>query len=124
MSDPRTLSLADYVPVRGYGVLVTPPVMRWPSKRAAEVLDYSFDITHALEPSRDGITSALARVIPSANSADLVAGSISNTGCTIKTTLSAGVAGTRYTVILTVGTVAGRVLEFAIVIFVKSDTDP
>ena len=124
MSDPRTLSLADYVPVRGYGVLVTPPVMRWPSKRAAEVLDYSFDIRHALEPSRDSITSALARVIPSSNSADLVAGSISNTGCTIKTTLSAGVAGTRYTVILTIGTVAGRVLEFAIAIFVKSDTDP
>jgi hypothetical protein len=118
--DAYTLQLADYLPVRSYGVLIAPPVMAWPGKRAAEQRNYALDITSDLAPTRDAITSALVRVIP-ANTGDLAASNIAVLGCAISTTLSGGIAGTRYTVILTAGTVSGRILEYAITITVAAD---
>lgn len=119
--DAYTLLLADYQPSRSYGVLVAPPVMCWPNKRVAERRNYTLDITPDLAPTRDAIISALARIIP-ASDGDLAASNIAVVGCSIIATLSAGNAGTRYTVVLTAGTVSGRILEYAVTIAVVADT--
>jgi hypothetical protein len=100
-----------FVPVpRGTPAGATTPLC-WPAKDPADVLDYRLDITAALVGNEgDGIATLDVAIFP-ANPGDLVLSSAVADGPAAVLWLSGGQAGTTYTVTVTIGTNAGRVLS-------------
>lgn len=110
-SRARCVALEGLLPLpRGVMPTDLPPLV-WPIKDPGDVLDYSLDVSAALagDPS-DTVATVDATIQPNGNAGDLTVGRIVSGGQSAVLWLSAGVAGTTYSVQLTVGTLKGRVI--------------
>jgi hypothetical protein len=90
--------------------------LRWPDKDPADVLDYALDWSDqlSLTSPADTISSATWTV-----PAGLTAGAQSVLGGVATIWLSAGVAGTDYTITCRIVTAGARTLERSVMLFVK-----
>jgi hypothetical protein len=90
--------------------------LRWPDKDPADVLDYALDWSDqlSLTSPADAISSATWTV-----PAGLTAGVESVLGGVATIWLSAGVAGTDYTITCRIVTAGARTLERSVMLFVK-----
>ncbi len=90
--------------------------LRWPDKDPADVLDYALDWSDqlSLTSPADTISSATWTV-----PAGLTAGAQFVVGGLATTWLSAGVAGTDYTITCRIVTAGARTLERSVRLFVK-----
>jgi hypothetical protein len=87
------------------------PVLVWPIKDPGDVLDYTLDLSPALAgDSTEQVATVGVTVSPTGNPGDLAVGQIVGNGTRAVIWLSAGVAGTIYSVQVTVGTLKGRVI--------------
>ena len=99
------------------GVPVTAPTApSWPTKDPADVLDYQFDIAPALTGNDGDAVATLDVTITPANPGDLSLASAAADGARAVLWLQGGLAGTTYTVTLTVGTQAGRTLSRSVLL--------
>ena len=121
-SSARRVRLEGFLPVpRGSAPgPVLPPV--WPSKDPGDVLDYEIDTSAALLDSEaDALATVTATVLPSG---ELTVGTTSTMGQVAVLWLSGGIAGTIYTVQVTLGTVGGRTLARAVMLPVLALASP
>ncbi len=113
-------SNARYVQVDGFVAtprgpqVPAPKALAWPEKDPGDTLDYVFDITPALTGNPGDTINNLDITVSPANPGDLTLVSAAADGACIVLWLSGGQSQTVYTVTVTVGTTAGRVLARSI----------
>ncbi len=96
------------------------PRPSWPIKDPADVLDYQFDIAPALTGADgDAVATLDVSIIP-ADPGGVAVVSAAADGARAVLWLGGGLAGTTYTVTLTIGTQAGRVLSRAVLLPVQA----
>lgn len=123
-SSARTLLLDSFVPVARGSSALAPAPLAWPVKDPADVLDYQFDISAALVGNDgDGIATLDVSIGPNAPG-DLTLNAVSADGASAVLWLSAGQAGTVYTVTLSITTLNGRSLQRTILLPVLSLSSP
>ena len=115
-SAARVLVMDGFVPgPRGVSAqAVAAPT--WPAKDPADVLDYQFDIAPALTGNDGDAVATLDVGISPSSPGDLSLASAAADGSRAVLWLQGGVAGTTYTVTLTVGTQAGRMLSRSVLL--------
>ncbi len=112
----RRVVLDGFVPVPR-GASAAPSVLVWPAKDPADVLDYELDITAALAGNdTDTIATVDVVTVPT----DLVCTATAADGNLVILWLSAGTAGTTYSVRVSIGTAGGRSIARAIQLPVQS----
>jgi hypothetical protein len=110
----RRVVLDGFAPVPRGASQATPPLLSWPAKDPADVLDYVFDISAAVA-GHPADSIAAVEVVPSpAGAGHLTVGEILADGRTAVVWLSGGQAGTTYRLQVTITTESGRVLGRAI----------
>lgn len=114
-SAARMLVLDGFVPGPRGGRTPNPlsaiPLPSWPAKDPGDVLDYQFDIAPALSGNDGDAVATLDVAISPSNPGDLALASAAADGARAVLWLGGGVAGTIYSVTITLGTQAGRVLS-------------
>lgn len=115
-SRARALTIDSFVPVpRGASASVPAP-LNWPSKDPNDVLDYGLDIAPAVFGNAgDSILTLDVSVTPS-EPGDIVVNNVSADGTVAVIWLSAGQAGTVYTITVLITTQAGRTLQRSILL--------
>lgn len=110
----RRVVLDGFAPVPRGASLSTPPLLSWPAKDPADVLDYVFDISAAVA-GHPADAIAAVEVVPSpAGAGHLTVGEIAVDGRMAVVWLSGGQAGTTYRLQVTITTESGRVLGRAV----------
>ncbi len=115
-------SNARYVQIDGFvatprGPQIPPPqALAWPEKDPGDTLDYVFDIAPALTANPGDSIATLDVVLSPANPGDISLVSAAADGARVVLWLSGGQVQTNYTVTVTVGTAAGRVLARSILL--------
>jgi hypothetical protein len=123
-SSARRLVLDGFVPVPRGTVPAVPAPLSWPAKDPADVLDYEFDISAALEGNEgDGIASLSVTISPDATG-DLVMNSMAADGPMAVMWFAGGQAGTTYIVRITATTQSGRTIGRAVLLPVQSLSAP
>lgn len=119
-------STARVVILDGFGAVprgtinVPLPPLSWPAKDPGDTLDYVVDISEAVAgDAGDTITTLDVSISPN-NAGDLALQSSSADGTEAILWLSAGIPGTTYTVNLSIGTNAGRLIARSITLPVVS----
>ena len=115
-SAARVLVLDGFVPRPRGAPAVVPPLLAWPAKDPADVLDYQFDIAPALSGNDGDAVATLDVTISPANPGDLSLASAAADGARAVLWLAGGQVGTTYSVTLTIGTQAGRVLSRSVLL--------
>ena len=115
-SAARVLVVDGFIPgPRGVPVQVLASPA-WPAKDPGDVLDYQFDISPALcGNDGDGVATLDVTISP-ANPGDLSLASAAADGARAVLWLQGGQAGTTYSVTLTIGTQAGRMLSRSVLL--------
>ena len=90
--------------------------LSWPAKDPADVLDYQFDIAPALTGHAGDAVATLDVAISPSRPGDLSVASAAADGARAVLWLQGGQAGTTYSVTLTMGTQAGRVLSRSVML--------
>lgn len=115
-SSARTVVIDSFVPVPRGSVAVAPVPLNWPTKDPSDVLDYLLDIAPAVVGNAgDAIATLTVSVSPSLPG-DLTVNSVAADGTVAVLWLSAGQAGTVYTVTLYITTTSGRTLQRSILL--------
>ena len=110
-STARTVVIDSFIPVPRGSTAVAPPPLNWPAKDPNDVLDYRLDIAPAII-GNDGDSIASIDISISPNEpGDLNINSVTADGTAAIFWLSAGQAGTVYTVTIVIGTTNGRILQ-------------
>ena len=109
-SNARLATLDAFVPVPR-GSVIQVPVLNWPAKDPADVLDYQFDFSAALIGNDGDGVAAIDVVIQPNAPGDLSLLSVSADGATAVLWLSLGQVGTNYAVTLSIVTVNGRTIQ-------------
>ncbi len=113
-SSARRVVLDGFAPVPRGTSQMAPPLLAWPAKDPADVLDYELDITAAVA-GHEADSIAAVSVLPSpAGAGHLQVGEIAADGRVAVMWLSGGQAGTTYRLQITVTTASGRVLGRAV----------
>ena len=122
-SSARLVTLDSFVPVpRGSALVV--PVLTWPAKDPADVLDYQLDVSAALVGNDgDTIQTLDVSVQPDAPG-DLTLVSATADGASAVVWLSSGQAGTTYVVTFAIATVSGRTIQRDVQLPVVSLSQP
>ena len=118
-SAARMLMLDGFVPGPRGGQanpLSAIPLPAWPAKDPADVLDYQFDIAPALTGNDGDAIATLDVGISPSNPGDLALASAAADGARAVLWLSGGMAGTIYSVTITIGTQAGRTLSRSVLL--------
>lgn len=123
-SAARTITLDAFVPVPRGTLATVPADLSWPLKDPADLLDYQFDIAPALAGNEGDAISTLDIAISPSAPGDLSLGSAAADGSRAILWLGGGVAGTTYTVTLTLGTQSGRVLARTVLLPVAALATP
>ena len=119
-SAARVIILDAFVPVPRGTAPIIPPPLSWPVKDPDDVLDYQFDIAPALIGNDGDVISTLDVTISPSNTGDLVLNSATADGTKAILWLSAGQAGTTYTVNIHIATEAGRAIARSILLPVSA----
>lgn len=115
-SASRALVLDGFLP-GPRGLPVRPPAtLQWPAKDPGDVLDYQLDIAPAVYGNDGDEISTLDVLITPSNVSDLSLLSSVADGTKAILWLQGGIAGTIYSVALTIGTQAGRQISRAILL--------
>jgi hypothetical protein len=115
-SHARLVSLDSFVAVPRGSAAVAPPPLNWPTKDPGDVLDYLFDIGPAIVGNDgDGIATLDVTLAPAAPG-DLAVNSMTTDGSRVILWLSAGQAGTVYTITLMITTTNGRSLQRSVLL--------
>ena len=123
-SNARLVVLDDSVPTPRGTAPVVPPLLVWPVKGPSDVLDYQLDLTAAIAGDEgDGIATLDVTISP-ANPGDLTLNSSSADGSRAVLWLAGGVAGTIYTVTLSIGLQSGRLLARSVLLPVLPLSSP
>ena len=117
-SAARTVTLDSFIPVPRGGPASPPAPLACPLKDPGDLLDYQFDIAPALIGNDGDAISTLDITIAPAAAGDLALKAASADGSRAVVWLMGGQAGTTYTVTLTIGTQAGRVLARSVLLLV------
>lgn len=113
----RTIAIGGFVPVPRGSSPAVPTTLAWPAKDPGDVLDYQFDVSAALVGNAsDAIASIVATVTPGG----LVVDSTAADGAVAIFWLSGGVAGTVYTLRISIVTVSGRSVSRSVLLPVVS----
>ena len=120
----RTVTLDAFIPVPRGTTPSVPTKPSWPLKDPADLLDYQFDITPALIGNDGDAIATLDIAISPANPGDLALTATAADGCRAVLWLGGGQSGTIYTVTLTIGTQAGRMIARSVVLPVASLATP
>ena len=123
-SAARTITLDAFVPVPRGTVATLPSELSWPLKDPGDLLDYQFDIAPALIGNDGDSIAALDISISPSAPGDLSLTSAVADGTRAIVWLAGGFAGTTYTVTLTIGTQAGRVLARTVLLPVQALATP
>ncbi len=115
-SAARVLVLDGFVPGPRGAPAMAPALLAWPAKDPADVLHYQFDITPALSGNDGDAVATLDVAISPANPGDLSLASAAADGARAVLWLAGGQVGTTYSVTLTIGTQAGRVLSRSVLL--------
>lgn len=115
-SNARTVVLDSFVPVPRGSAAVAPPSLNWPTKDPLDVLDYQFDISPAMVGNDADVIETIDVTIEPQNPGDLTLNSATADGTTAVLWLSAGQAGTVYTVNLLITTTNGRTINRTILL--------
>ncbi len=113
-STARRVVLDGFAPVPRGTSLSSPPLLSWPAKDPADVLDYELDISAALAGHESDAIAAVAVAPSPAGSGHLLVGDIVADGRVAVVWLSGGQAGTTYRLQVTLTTTSGRVLGRAV----------
>lgn len=113
-STARRVVLDGFAPVPRGASPGNPPLLAWPAKDPADVLDYEFDISAALAGHDSDSVAAVNVVASPAGTGHLQVGDVVADGRVVVVWLSGGIAGTTYRLQLTVGTSSGRTLGRAV----------
>ncbi len=120
MSNARSVALDGLLPLPRGVMPADVPVLAWPIKDPGDVLDYTLDLSPALAgDSTEQVATVGVTVSPAGSPGDLVVGQIVGNGTRAVIWLSAGVAGTTYSVQVTVGTLKGRVIARTVLLPVQ-----
>jgi hypothetical protein len=115
-SHARVVTIDSFVPVARGTTAITPVPLNWPTKDPGDILDYILDIGPAIV-GNDGDSIATLDVSSSPSSpGDLVLKSSTTDGSRIILWLSAGQAGTVYTLTFAISTVNGRSLQRSVLL--------
>jgi hypothetical protein len=115
-SNARLVTIDSFIPVPRGSSASAPPPLNWPTKDPGDVLDYILDIGPAIIGNDgDGIATAAVSIAPS-NPGDLELQSTTADGSRIVLWLSAGEAGTVYTITFVITTLNGRTLHRSILL--------
>ena len=113
-SSSRVLLIDGFVP-GPRGLPARPPApLVWPPKDPGDVLDYQLDISSAVSGNDGDVIVTLDVLITPSNVGDLSLLSSTADGSRAIVWLQGGIAGTTYTVTLTISTEAGRQLSRSI----------
>lgn len=123
-STARRVVLDGFAPVPRGTSQPTPPLLAWPAKDPADVLDYELDITAAVSGHETDRIEAVTVIPTPAGAGHLVVGEIAADGRVAVVWLSGGQAGTTYRLQLTVTTASGRVLGRAVALPVLAAQAP
>ncbi len=128
-SAARVVVLDAFVPVPRGAAAIIPPPLSWPIKDPGDVLDYQFDIAPALIGNDGDAIATLDVTINPANPGDLTLNSMTADGARAILWLSSGQPGTIYTIVLNIGTEAGRAIARSVLLPVvalaaQSPSDP
>ena len=115
-SAARTITLDAFVPVPRGTTATVPAPLSWPLKDPNDLLDYQFDIAPALIGNDGDAIATLDIAISPSNPGDLALTSTAADGSRAVLWLSAGQSGVTYTVTLTIGTQAGRVIARSVLL--------
>lgn len=113
-STARRVALDGFAPVPRGTSQLAPPLLAWPAKDPADVLDYELDITAAVAGHESDSVAAVDILSSPAGAGHLQVGAIAADGRVAVVWLSGGQAGTTYRLQVTVTTNSGRVLGRAI----------
>ncbi len=123
-SSARIIPLDAFVPApRGFNAAAPPP-LNWPSKDPKDVLDYQLDIAPALIGNDGDSIATLDVAISPDQPGDLTLDSAHTDGACAVLWLSAGQAGTVYTVTVLISTTNGRTIQRSILLPVLSLSTP
>lgn len=113
-STARRVVLDGFAPVPRGTSQAAPPLLSWPAKDPADVLDYEFDISAAIAGHESDAISGVEITVAPAGLGHLEVGDIAADGRIAVVWLSGGQAGTTYRLQVTVTTASGRVLGRAV----------
>lgn len=112
----RLVTLDSFIPVPRGSLASAPPPLNWPTKDPGDTLDYVLDIGPAIVGNDgDAISTANISLSPN-NPGDLTLQSTTADGSRIILWLTAGQAGTVYTVTFAITTVNGRSLQRSVLL--------
>jgi len=115
-SEARLVTIDSFIPVPRGSAVIAPPPLNWPTKDPGDVLDYILDIAPAIVGNdKDTIATLDVTTSPSAPG-DVVIQSMTTDGSRIVLWLSAGQAGTTYTITFSISTVNGRSLQRSVLL--------
>ena len=116
----RTVLAGQPVGLAPAGVVACTVPLAWPNKSAAEVLDYAVDFSAEFtgDATVDTIASQAVAIVPGDGS--LAASALANAGQVVSLRLSAGVAATQYSVMVTATMTSGRVVNAQVGIYVTT----
>ena len=112
----RRVTLDAFVPVPRGSVAVAPAPLNWPTKDPADILDYEVDISPALIGNERDAIATLAVAITPSNPGDLTLTSAATDGAVAVLWLSAGQAGTVYTITIAITTLNGRTVQRSVLL--------
>lgn len=115
-SSARLVTIDSFISVPRGSSPIAPSPLTWPTKDPGDILDYILDIGPAIV-GNDGDSIATLEVgLSPSNPGDLTLQSTSADGSRIILWLSAGQAGTVYTITFTISTVNGRSLQRSVLL--------
>lgn len=115
-STARTVVIDSFIPVPRGSTAVTPSPLNWATKDPNDVLDYRLDIAPAIVGNQGDSIATIDISIAPDQPGDLNLNSVTADGTTAVFWLSAGQAGTVYTVTIIIGTTNGRVLKRSVLL--------
>jgi hypothetical protein len=123
-SSARRVVLDGFVPVPRGTLPAAPATMSWPAKDPADVLDYEFDLSAALEGDAGDVITSLGVVVSPDGVGDLVVNSVSADGAVVVLWFAGGQVGTVYTVRITATTQNGRTIGRTVLLPVQALAAP
>ena len=115
-SNARLVTIDSFIAIARGTTAVSPAPLNWPAKDPGDVLDYILDIAPVIVGNDgDGIATLDVSLAP-ANPGDLVIQNSTTDGSRIILWLSAGQAGTVYTINFIISTLSGRQLQRSILL--------